>query len=233
MPDLPLFLLLGFLAMIAFFFVAIVAAALWEKRPIQPYYVPDAGEEYEPSPIAATANRQAAAIGFQHVVACHDGKGRLYRVRYDFWIDRNNAIFAVVGSGTIAKTAVNGVWLYSRKADGQVLCTANEPGSQDISGVVEQATWPKMPFGALYVKHTERFNEVAVEPFKSDSALAEYFDILRCKADALVARGYAQYLDGERKVWRYTLRGALAFYFVGTWGRPMRRALRSIGLVQK
>jgi hypothetical protein len=232
MPYIALFLLLGFLGLMGFFFVAIVAASLWEKRPIQPYYVPAAGEEYEPSSVAATANRQAAAVGFRHVVACHDGKGKLYRVRYDFWVDPNNAIFAVIGSGTIAKMAVNGASLYSRMADGRVVTTTNYAGEQDISGIEEQVTWPQMPFGALYVKHTERFNEIAVEPFKSESALAEYFDIRRYKADALVARGYAYYLDGDRKVWRYNLKGAMAFYFTSTWVRPFRRFLRSVGLAR-
>ena len=33
-------------------------------------------------------------------------------------------------------------------------------------------------------------------------------------------------------VWRYTLKGAIAFYAIGAWARPFRRFLRSIGLVR-
>ena len=220
------------LAVIGFFFILVVAACLWEKRPIQSYYVPPPGEEYAPSAVAIEANTQALALGFRHAARCHDAKGKLYRVRYDFWVSPDNTIFAVVGSGSIAKILVNGISLYSRSSDGRILSTTNEIGEQDISGVENQVTWPKLQFNPLLQKHGQRLTEVAVKPFAGDSALAAYFDIRRSKADALVARNYAYYLDDNRTVWRYNLKGAVVFYFVCTWVRPLRRFCRRIGLVR-
>jgi hypothetical protein len=217
---------------IGFFFFVVVVACLWEKRPIQPYYVPAEDDEYEPSAVAERANEDAEKIGYEYGGLCHDGKGKLYRVRYDFWIDPDDLTIAVVGSGTIAKIPVNGVWLWSRLADGRILCTTNEIGEQDISGAVEQQTWPGFRLKALDEKHERRLTD-DVEPFPSDTPMAGYFDILRRKADTLVAKGYARYLDDEQTVWRYTLPGAVRFYFVGTWVRPMRRFLRSVGLVRE
>ncbi|HEY8505801.1 MAG TPA: hypothetical protein VIL46_14545, partial [Gemmataceae bacterium] len=158
-------------------------------------------------------------------------KGRLYRVRYDFWIAPDGATVAVVGSGTIARIPVNGVWLWSRPADGRILCTTNETGEQDISGAVDQQTWPGSGFRALAEKHQSRLTD-PVEPFPAESPMAGYFDILRRQADALVEKGCAYYLDEERTSWRYTLKGALVFYFVSAWLRPIRRGLRLIRVVR-
>lgn len=217
MPHEELMRLLAVLGSLALWCGLIVAACLWEKRPIQPFYVPAEGEEYGVSATAAVANQQAEALGFRHVVACHDGKGRLYRVRYDFWCAPDDKTFAVVGSGTVAGIPVNGVSFYSRKTDGRILCTTNDVGGQDVSGLEDQATWAKLPLASLFEKHARRLTESAVKPFPPDSALAEYFDLRRRKADALVERSYAYYLDDGKTAWRYTLRGALAFYVQGTW----------------
>ncbi len=138
----------------------------------------------------------------------------------------------VIGSGTVASVQVNGIWLYSRNTNGRILCTTNEIGEQDISGVEDQVTWPHFGFAGLVEKHGQRLSEIAAQPFNDDSALRKFFNIRRSKADGLVERGYAYYLNDERLVWRYTLRGALTLYVIGTWVRPLARALRSTGLVR-
>ena len=217
---------------IAFFLIVIIAACLWEKRPVQPYYVPAVGEEYDLTPDAARSSAEAKALGYQFGGMCHDGKGKLYKVRYDFWLAPDHSTLAVIGGGKVAGIAVNGIWLYSRLSDGRILDTTNEIGEQDISGAEEQQTWAKFGFRALVEKHTLRLTS-PVEPFSPDAPLVGFFDIRRRKADALIARGYAHYLDEDRTVWRYTLKGAIVFYFVGTWIRPIRRLLRYIGLVRE
>ena len=221
-----------FFGIVGVMFVAVVAACLWEKRPVQLYYVPAEGEEYKPSAVAEVANRDAKRLGFIHGGLCHDGKGKLYRVRYDFWLSPDHSMLAVIGSGSIARIPVNGIWLWSRMKDGRIFCTTNEIGEQEICGLVEQRTWAKYSFEELLAKHEPRLSD-EVEPFPTDSPLLGYFDIRRRKAEALVARGYAYYLDEEQKVWRYSLRGAVVFYFLGTWVRPIGRLLRSVGLVRE
>jgi hypothetical protein len=212
--------------------VLTVVAAMWERRPIQPYYVPEPGAEYAPGPEHQQANEQIDQIGYQHVTVCHDGKGRLYRVRYDFWTAPDNMTLAVIGSGTVASIRVFGIWIYSRTADGRTLLTTNERGEQDISGVEDQQTWHAMPLPELVEKHRQRLLGLANQPFSADSALLEYFDIRRRKAAALVARGYAKYVDDQGLVWRYTFKGAIVFYVTGVIVRPLRRLLRSMQLVR-
>ena len=232
MPTAVLIPILVLVVIFGFLLCATVGAALWERRPIQPYYIPDEGNEYEPSATARHANAQAIERGFRHDCLCHDGKGKLYRVRYDFWVSPDALTFAVVGSGTVASIPVNGIWLYSRNTNGRILCTTNEIGEQDISGVEDQVTWPHSDFAALVEKHSQRLTEIVAQPFNDDSALREFFDMRRSKADGLVERGYAYYLNDERLVWRYTLRGDLTLYVIGTWVRPLTRVLRSTGLVR-
>jgi len=181
-------------------------------------------------PKAKQANDQIRHLGYQHRTTCHDGKGKLYRVRYDFWVAPDDKTIAVIGSGSVASMKVFGVTLYSRTADGRTLCTTNERGDQDISGVEDQETWHAMPLPKLVEKHRQRLARFVVEPFSAESPLVDYFDIRRRKAAALVARAYAYYLNDQQLAWRYTFKGAFMFYILAVIVRPTRRLLRTLKL---
>jgi len=205
---------------------------MWEKQPVQPFYFPKEGEEYPLLEIAAEANKEAAAIGYQYACLCHFGKTKMYRVRYDFWIAPDHSTIATVSCGTVAKLPCKGIWLYSQSVDGRIFCTTNEIGEQDISGVVEQTTWTNYRFEPLHQKHIQRLKEIAVDPFAPDKPLAGYFEIRKKKADQLVKMNDARFTDEDCLVWRYTLKGALKFYFISNWVRPLGRGLRSISLIK-
>lgn len=212
-----------------FFFFVIVAACLYETQYVQPYVVPQPGEEYDLSETARAANARARNLGFEHSGLCHDAKGKLYRVRYDFWLSPDRLTFVVIGGGSIAKIPMDGTWLYSRTRDERILETTNEIGSQDISCVVEQKTWPKMKFAPLVEKHGGRLEDLTSDqpiPFEEGAGLADYFAIRRARAEALVERGYARFLDNRESKWKYTLKGALTFYFISNWVRPFQRGSR-------
>ncbi|QDV20290.1 hypothetical protein Pan153_49650 [Gimesia panareensis] len=214
------------------FFVLIVAVCLWEKQPIQPFYFPDPGQEYPPVEAVTRANQQAARLGFEHGCLCHFGKAKMYKVRYDFWITPDCSVISTVSGGTILNIPTKGIWFFTKSAEGRVLATTNEIGEQDISGVMEQSTWTDYEFEALYRKHLQRLKEIAVEPFEADKPLAGYFEIRKMRADQLIRQADAYYLNEEELVWRYTLKGALKFYVVSQWVRPLKRGLRSIGLLK-
>jgi hypothetical protein len=214
------------------FLVAIVAAGLLERRPVQPYIVPRPDDIFEPTSTAASENSVAESLNYQHNATAHDGKGRLYRVRYDFWISPDRCTLAVIGGGTVASIPVDGVWLWSRVSNGQILCTTNEIGEQDISGIVQQETWPTKTLSALCERHANRLQTVRTVPFPTDQPLRGLFEIRRAIADALVDRGYAYYISDDRLVWRYTLSGAFAFYVAARWLRPIGRFFRFIALRQ-
>jgi hypothetical protein len=209
-----------------------VAAAMWERRPIQPYSIPEPGAAYAPSPKHRKANEQVHELGYRHSTVCHDAKGKLYRVRYDFWLSPDDYTLALIGSGTVAGLNVFGVTFYSRTADGRTLSTTNERGEQDISGVEDQHTWHDMSLPELHEKHRARLEEHVIVPFAAESPLADYFDIRRRKAAGLVSRGYANYTDDQHVAWRYSFKGAVMFYLIAVIVRPVRRLLRSVGLAR-
>jgi hypothetical protein len=210
-----------------------IAAALWERRPIQPYYIPEPGAAYAPSPKHQEAQEQIEELGYQHSTVCHDAKGKIYRVRYDFWIAPDGKTLALIGSGTVARMNVFGVTFYSRTAEGLTLSTTNERGEQDISGVEDQQTWHAMPLPQLHAKHRQRLEPYVIEPYSAESPLLDYFDMRRRKAAALVARGYANYTDDQHVAWRYSFKGAVKFYLVAVFVRPIRRLLRTLRLTSE
>lgn len=214
------------------FLVGIVAAALWERRPVQPYTVPATDNEYRPTQTALSENSAAEELGYIHCGLAHDGKGRLYRVRYDFWIAPDNSTLGVVGGGTVAAIPADGTWLWSRSTNGQILCTTNEIGEQDVSGIVQQETWPNTTFADLSDRHMQRVCDIAVKHFPEQEPLRGHFEVRQAISDALVRRGYAYYIADERSMWRYTVKGAFAFYVAAKWLRPIGRFLR-IGGIQK
>ena len=210
--------------------VVTIAAGLWERWPIQPYYVPEPGAAYTPSPKHQKANEQVHELGYQHSTVCHDAKGKICRVRYDFWISPDSKSLALIGSGTVASLKVFGVTFYSRTAEGRILSTTNERGEQDIFGVEEQQTRHAMPLPKLHEKHRQRLEQYVIEPFSAESSLLDYFDIRRRKAAALVARGYVKYVNDQHLAWRYSFKGAVMFYLIAVIVRPIRRLLRTLRL---
>ena len=195
-----------------------------------PYVLPAVGSEFEPTMTAASENSAAEHLGFAHDATAHDGKGRLYRVRYDFWISQDCCTLAVIGGGSIASIPVDAVWLWSRTVSGEILCTTNAIGEQDISGIVQQETWPAKALLGLCDEHEDRLRKNRTIAFPIDEPLRGHFEIRRAIADALVERGYSYYVSEERMAWRYTILGALVFYVVAKWLRPMGRCLRSCSL---
>jgi hypothetical protein len=222
--------LIGIASFFAFFFLAIVGAALWEKRSIQHLKVPDVGAELPLSSAAAIDNEIARRLDYRRVTIAHHKSGGMYQLRYDFWLAPDRRSFAMIGGGTIARMPMDSVWFYSETSDGRILCTSNHIGEQDISGVEELVTWSDTDYRELANKHIGRLASVDVEPYDEGDLMLKFFEIRRDKADALIAKGYAYYLDDDGLVWRHSLKGALAFYFITMWVRPVGRGLRSLGI---
>src|SRR6188472_877612 len=116
---------LGILALMFGFFVLVVGAALWEKRHVVVYSVPEPGQELPPTNYAQQANSIAAQLGFQHYGTFHHGKGGIYRVRYDFWLSPDRLIIMLVGGGKIAAMPADAVWLATSLSDGRYMVSTD------------------------------------------------------------------------------------------------------------
>lgn len=211
---------------------ATICAGVWERRLLQPFLIPAAGEEHTLTDPARLANAEAKTQGFIHSATFHDAKGEMYKVRYDFWTSQDRQIIAEIGSGTIAIIPTFGISLYSLTVDGLSLCTTNEIGEQDISGAEHQQTFRGKSFEQLLDLHRARARSVDLTPFPEDSPIRGYFDILRLKTNALVQKGLARYVDHHQTAWKFTFRGVITFYATASLIRPLLRGLRSMRLLR-
>lgn len=229
-------------------------AALWEKhrvrvyQPIEggtppaavgpdgednPYAAPRAREDAPAeTPYASAINRAAAGLGFRYLGPYRDGKGRLYRIRYDLWLSADREAIAVVGGGTLAGIPLLATWLHTRFADDRRIVTTDNQAAMnaDLSGLSSWALVANADLDELLRRHRLRAAE-AVPPVVAFAADDPYGDFLAYRAEPverLVAAGLGRFLDADRDVWRYTLKGA-ARATVQTFARQLGGLGRNVG----
>lgn len=203
---------LGILALMLGFFLLVVGAALWEKRHIVVYVIPEPGQELPPTNYAQQANAIANQMNYQHYGTFKHGGGKIYRVRYDFWLSPDRLTLLVVGGGKIAAFPADAVWLSTKLSDGRYLVSTDFQGEADLSGIMDLEI--QRDVGVVFVLdrhgHRVKTSQVPPLPFGEDP-LADYMHMRQLQVERMVERGDACYLDPM--TWKHTLRGALRFYF--------------------
>lgn len=211
-----------------YFFVGIMVVSLviitlvsaLEKRMVWPY-VPAAEAppgQCPPPDAYATANAAAAtAAGFQWLGTYADAKGKIYRVRYDFFRAPSGDVLATVGTGTVASISLQTTWLHTLLSDGRCLVTFNHQngGEIDLAGVAEEALIGNLSLAGMVDAHRARIGVSGrtVEVFQEGSPLADLRAYRQRRIKRLVALGYAGFLDKEDNIWRYSLKGAAVLAF--------------------
>ncbi len=123
------------------------------------------------------------------------------------------------------------VSLYSQLDGGRYLQTTDMTGENDLSGLTDLQIWPQLSFAKLVDRHFARLQHLGCSPAPfSDSPMRDVLTIRLRRAEKLVEQGDARFVDDDRMVWTFTLKGALRFYFVTVWLQTARRGLRKIGL---
>jgi hypothetical protein len=215
-------LLLAFSLPLALLLLAI-AARMWERRLVWPY-VPDDGK------VPATRYTTAAAgaaqgLGFTPLGAFRDGKGRMYRIRYELWIAPGRDALLLVGGGSLAGIPVDGSWLFTRLGNGRCLATLDdEKGSEyDLAGLTQEAVHSGVPLAALLDAHRQRVASAEAPGLPYADAVADHREMLSRRIHSLVQRGYATFCGEAGEGWRYTANGALVVTF-RSYGAGLRRA---------
>jgi hypothetical protein len=169
-------------------------AGLWEKRLVWPYVSevgfeteaePDRSNPYAPpvtrdpmavGPYASAVCQQAEQLGFRPIGHRFDGKGKLYKIRYDFWLAPDRIVLAMIG-GKLAGITLEATWLYTRLGNGHCVVTLDEPkgGDSDMSGMTEQFVLARADFAELLGRRRERIAaaDSPVLPFSADDPLAD------------------------------------------------------------
>jgi hypothetical protein len=202
---------------------------MWEKRRTEAYTVP--GAENPCTSYALQRNREAKRLGYRYGGAYHDSRGSIYKCRYDFWLSPDSTVLAWVSCGTIATLPLKSVNLISQLEDGSYLQTTDMTGQSDLSGLTDLQIWPNHTFSKLADRHLARLEKRRETPVPfAEGPLPAASSIRRAQAQRLVDQGDTQFVDDEQSIWKYTLKGALRFYFVAVWLQTFRRGLRKLGV---
>ena len=208
----------------ALFIGLITLTAALEKRLVWPY-VPEALAAPESIPAlnsySHVAGSAATEMGFLWIGAFGDGKGKLYKLRYNFFLSPERDIVALVGNGSMASVPTQSTWLYTLLAEGRAIATVDSQSAveTDLSGLTNSALAPGVGFFALVAAQRRRTASCVVQPFSLSDPLSELWAFRQNRTERLCALGYASFLDTSRGAWRYTPKGALKLasrqYFMG------------------
>jgi hypothetical protein len=249
-------LLLVLLAWTVLFVLPVVLVCLWEKRLVWPYvpagepdslpadHPSDSDNPYAspqmvegPGTLAATdyalrAKRDALALGFESLGVFRDGKGPMYRIRYDFVLSPEGDVLAEIGGGMIGVFRFRGTFLYTQLADGRCLVTVDRQMASDVdlAGLIDEALVRWARFGRLLDRHRRRVAAapVAAVPYSKEDPLGDLKAFCIRWTGRLEEFGFVRFLEPTRTAWRYTLKGALI------WStRALLRGIRRVVIADR
>jgi hypothetical protein len=207
------------------FLVVAVGLRVWEKRLVWPYVPADSASTPATSYMTAAASA-AQSLGFVLCGVFRDGKGPMYKIRYDLWLAEQRDALLVVGGGRMAGIPVDGSWLFTRLSNGRCLATLDtEAGSEyDLAGLIQEAVYPRAPLEQLLHAHRGAVGAADAPALPYSDAAAEHRELLSRRIRHLVDRGYAV-LGETGESWRYSPKGAVVATLASYWA-GVRRGLR-------
>jgi len=186
------------------FLVLILAAALWEKRPVKCY---GPAQPNIPGDLGSYLSRIDAEAGTLGLADRSLHKQVKYDVVVLLWFSPQRDIIIESGQGRIAKMLTAQTWLYSRLDNGRFLVTSDGFGDEDLSGLSKTRYVWKGSLIQLLKKHRAMLeaSEVAVQPFTEETAVDALEAMRREQTDRSVQLGRVRWLDDKQWQWRYTV----------------------------
>ena len=171
----------------------------------------------KPSAYTKAMNDMAIQHGFKCCGWFHQYRSKLCCCTATMWISEDALILLVVGGGRVAGIKHRTTYLYSKPFDAPVLVTSDNSGEKDLSGMTDKQYLLNADLAELCDLHKQRMESCdgLFEHFNASSPLKEFESIQRRSTQELVDYGLAKYLDFAQNEWRYTLKGAVAYYFRG------------------
>jgi hypothetical protein len=217
-------IVLSIALIVVLFLILYFAVALWEKHPVSTFVAADAPaapsvpdskvlqykDDLNLPPYVAVTNEMVAAAGFEGPFICRHRKGGGYRILAAMWMSPDRQILVVCAAGTMVRLPSRTTLLYSR-VGAKLFITLDEWRIIDPSGATEVAVVNRGDFPELFALHRQRIAGVAaaIRPYQDDP-VESYRQDEEFRAVSLERAGFARFIDPERTVWRYTLRGAIA-----------------------
>ena len=206
--------------------VLVAAIAWWEKRYVQCLRPLDDNEERpEIPPYIQGVNAMAAQLEFVwegFFVRTPEG---MLRTIWSVFRSPDRAILVIAGYSTVGFIRQKGTLVFSKMINDKYLITTDETGEHDISGRTERQLQMNAAFPELLECHQARLDATGgpAGSFGAESVLKDLERLALEQAEALEQRDYAVFLDADRTVWRYTLKGAVVLATIG-FGKQLWQA---------
>lgn len=216
---------LYFLAGLMIFWTVLLTLIFrYEKRMVWPY------GELEARPAlgdaigyAGRTVQKAVEAGFTLHGWARDLKGKNYKVSYAMLSAPEGDVFAIVGTGSVMRIAVNSTWLFTRSSDGRCFYSADHQAAiqSDPSGHWKNQLVPAAPFDCLLQTHRAWIQTmgVMVLPFSQQNALQEFREVRSEHYHFMERAGLIEFTDASAQYFRFTLLGAFQTatrgYFLG------------------
>ena len=205
-----LYLTLAFVSVIGLFIVGFFLVAFFEKQHVCDL-IPSSGSGIPNAPYFNAMNDDAAKLGFTPAgVFVQDRKSKLYQACVAFWISPDGYTLLRVGGGKTAGVEIKRTVLATFIEPEKIIETTDEAGTADLSGLTDRKLFLNGHLDELVRIHNDRLQRTGGvrRTFPSDQALTAYATMQAMRANRLVAFGFARFVNRERTLFRYTLKGA-------------------------
>jgi hypothetical protein len=197
--------------------VLLTAIAWWEKRHVRCFRLMNEKEQAEIPSYIEAMNRTAGELDFVwdgYFVRTTEG---VLRTVWSVFRTPDKSILIVIGQATVGALRQKLTMVFSKLNDGKYLITTDDFGEPDISGRTERQVRLNAELSELIECHRERLEAAGggADMFAADPVIKELERLNLEQAEALENRGYAGFLDADRTIWRYSLKGALLVATVG------------------
>ncbi len=204
------------LPIVAIFLLPIIVAMI-EKRRTWPYIhqyefddfqLSSANEAYISKCISSSESE-----GFTYLERRYDGKGKRYKVAYDFLISSDRNTLVIIGVGTVLNFPVNGMWFISKDVNGNCFTTVTSQSAveYDLTGYHKDSLILTNDFEKVFHHHLECVAKDLhhMEPYTENSEMDVLRHLKESKIDNLNKDGWTKYVGENTDYWKYTVKGAV------------------------
>lgn len=210
-------LIFAVLLIVLIFLLPIIIAKIERRRRTWPYI-----RQYEFGDFQLSPDREAYISkclnsaeneGFRYLERRYDGKGKRYKVVYDFLISADLNTLAIIGAGTLFNIHVKSMWFISKDVHGNCFTTVTSQDAveYDLTGYYKDNLILTKDFGKAFHHHLECVAKdlYHVEPYTANSEMDVLRHLRESKIDRLNKDGWVKYVGENTDYWKYTVKGAV------------------------
>ena len=191
------------------FLLLLIVVAMVEKRFSRPYLRQPMDSAFL-SPYVRRMSDDAHAAGFIFGDYLAHAKPSI-KICGTVWFSQDKRTLLAATSGTVSGLKSRQTYLVTPLNDGTYLCTTDNIGESDPSGLFRfKRHWNGL-FRNLWALHQKRLAKAgpAAMEFREDSAFDALTEVWDRRVQLMIDKGLAQYIDAEQQCWRHSFFGAV------------------------